>query len=561
MKRNYPILVFAILAIKLSAQSPKEKGLEAITKSAVQAQLEFLASDWTEGRATGTRGEYISGDYIASLFKLYGLEPFGDETFTRSGRMGFMPPEGRFRSMGTREKTYFQNINMIEFKAGDEQKFSVITSGPGSESSVDFNFRTDFSVRPGNVGISVKAPLVFAGYGFTDEKNGYDDYKNLDVKGKIIIILSGYPGYRDENSPAHKKFTPEDRRAQFMMERNKTNRAEKMGAAGIIQVRPGSDPSIDWSDNRIYPVKNQFYEGDSPLTSFNDSRMALQEDTLSGSIPIFTVTGRVVNHIIANSGIDFETFEKNAAQKMVPSSKVLSGKSVAFKTTVDSRIIKTRNVLGFIEGENKDEIIVIGAHYDHLGKVDGWTWNGADDNASGTVGVMTIAKAFIASGKKPEKSILFAAWTGEEKGLLGSNYFVNKLPENKKVVINLNYDMISRNEANDTLGNKALLMYSENYQDIRTVTEKNLAENKINLDLSYQASKVFRGVSDHASFSAAGIPVFYFEAAMHPDYHQPSDEISKINWDKMIDIIKLGFLDTWEFANTNEYLKLPEMGK
>ncbi len=554
MKRFSLFLFAFMLTFSLLAQTPKEKGLAAITKSVVQGQLEFLASDWTEGRAAGTRGEYMSGDYIASMFKVYGLEPYGDETFAGSGRRGFMSSGGGFRGMGmaARTKTYFQNISMVEYKPGAEQQFSVVTSGPGSESAVDFNFRTDFSVRPGNVGISVKAPLVFAGYGFTDEKNGYDDYKKLDIKGKIVVILSGYPGYRDEKSAAYKKFTPEDRRAQFMIERGKTTRAEKLGAVGIIQVRPGSDPTGDWSENQIYPVKGQFYEADVPMRSASEYRMTLPEDTLSGSIPVFTVTNRVITHIMANSGLDFATFEKNAAEKILPASVVLTGKSVAFKTSVESRIVKVRNVLGYLEGEKKDEIIVIGGHYDHMGKIDGWVWNGADDNASGTVGVMTLAKAFTSTGKKPQKSVLFAAWTAEEKGLLGSEYFVSKFPKDKKVVLDLNYDMIARNATNDTIGNKADIMYTETYKGIREITEKNLAEYKIDLNLTYKKPG---GGSDNVPFGNAGIPVFYFMAAMHPDYHQPSDEVAKVNWDKMTNIIRIGFLNAWEFANSDEYLK------
>ena len=553
MRKITSFFVFVLITINILGQSPKEKGLAAITKSAVQGQLEFLASDWTEGRGAGTKGEYLAADYIASMFKVYGLEPFGDESFGSFGRRGFMSMgSSGFRGMPARTKTYFQNISMIEYKPGEEQLFSVITGGPGSESSVDFNFRTDFSVRPGNVGISVKAPLVFAGYGFTDEKNGYDDYKKLDVKGKIVVILSGYPGYRDEKSPAYKKFTPEDRRAQYMMERMKTEKAEKLGAIGMIQVRPGNDPTGDWSENQIYPVKGQFYEADAPLRSANEYRMTLPEDTLTGSIPVFTVTNRVINHIMANTGIDFAAFEKSAAEKMLPASAILPGKSIAFKSTVDSRVVKVRNVLGYIEGEKKDEYFVIGGHYDHMGKADGWIWNGADDNASGTVGVMTIAKAFMATGKKPEKSIIFAAWTAEEKGLLGSEYFVKKFPKDKKIALNLNYDMIARNATNDSTGTMADMMYTQNYKGIKDVTEKHVAEYKIDLKLNYKRPG---GGSDNVAFGEAGVPVFYFMAAMHPDYHQPSDEVSKVNWDKMTNIIKIGFLNSWEFANSDEYLK------
>lgn len=561
MKKLHIIVLIVFFATSLFAQSPRELGLNAITKSAVKGQLEFLASDWTEGRATGTRGEYMAADYIASIFQIYGIQPYGDENFPRTGRMG-MPPRPRDLGPGMmpeRTKTYFQNINMIEYKPGEEQDFAVISKSIWGESSVDFKYRTDFSVRTGNVGLSANAPVVFAGYGFTDEKKGYDDYNKLDVKGKIVLILSGFPGYKDQNSEAYKKFKPEGRFAEFSIERGKTAIAGKLGAIAVIQVRPGDDPAAEWAANQIYPVKGRFYEADVPMRSFNDTRMTLQEDTLSGNIPVFSVTKRVINQIIEGTGVDFDAFEKSVQEKMVPMSKVLPGKSVSFRNTVESKIIKVRNVLGTIEGEKKNEIIVIGAHYDHLGKIDGWVWNGADDNASGTVGIMTIAKAFAASGKKPEKTLVFAAWTGEEKGLLGSEYFVSKIPKENNVILNLNYDMISRNEETDTLGNRATMNYTEAYQGIKDLTMKNLSDYKINLNLSYRASKVPGGGSDHSSFSAVGIPIFYFEAAMHSDYHQPSDEVSKVNWDKMTNIIRLGFLDIWEFANGDQYLeKTPE---
>ncbi len=433
----------------LSAQTPLETGLKAITTEAVKGQLEFLASDRMEGRGTGTRGEYLAGDYIASMFKIYGIQPFGDDIVPlaarrqRSGEIPAAPAE--------KLKSFFQNIPLIEYVPGTDQHFSVISMTPGGEVSVDFEYNTDFSVRTGNVGLTVTAPLVFAGYGFTDEKNGYDDYKKLDVNGKVVVILAGFPGYRDENSPAFKKFRPEGRMAQYAIERNKTARAEKLGAAGIIMVRPGTDPLREWAEDPQTLDKASVNGAETPVRPV-PSRMALPEDTLSGNIPVFTVTNRVVERILAGTGIDFASFEKQAAVQMVPASALLSGKRVGFRTSVTSRVVNARNVVGFIEGENKDEVIVVGAHYDHMGMNNGWIWNGADDNASGTVGVMTIAKAFAASGKKPERSVVFAAWTGEEKGLLGSEFFVNNFDKNKKLVLNLNYDMIARDEPGDSLG-------------------------------------------------------------------------------------------------------------
>ncbi|MFW5756291.1 MAG: M28 family metallopeptidase, partial [Tangfeifania sp.] len=325
---------------------------------------------------------------------------------------------------------------------------------------------------------------------------------------------------------------------------------------------PGVDPSVMWAENKVYPVKGDYYEADRKLSSYYDTRMTLPGDTLNMNIPVFMVTPRVANEMIAGSGISFAEFEKSAAIDMKPASQDLDGKSVAFKTSVNSKIVKARNVLGYIEGEKKDEFIVVGAHYDHLGKWDGWIFNGADDNASGTVGVMTIAKAFKATGKKPEKSIIFAAWSGEEKGLWGSRYFVrDAMKKELNIVLNLNYDMIARDTEKDTLKNQASMVYTKANTGIETLTKKNLEAYDINLDINYRASGRPGGGSDHAPFALENIPVFYFMAAMHPDYHLPSDELSKINWEKMTNIIRIGFLNTWEFANSDEYLKAEEVAE
>lgn len=541
-------LFFSILLIQ--AQNPAEKGLDAITESAVKGQLEFLASDWTEGREVGTRGAYMAADYIASVFKIYGIESFGDVEYnvpTRRERM-----EGK---QITSERSYFQNFSLLKYTIGDEQLLSVVSVGDRSENAVDFNYKSDFDVNPGTVGRSGKVPLVFAGYGFRDEKGDYDDIKKLDLKGKVAVILSGFPGHKDSSSVAYNKFAPVGRYAQYYLERNKIDHLGKAGAVGVIQVRLDGDPALAWAQNQIYPVKGDYFEADEPFPTYYDSRMTLPGDTLRADIPVFTVSTRLANEIIAGTAISFEAFEKAAAEKMQPASAVLSGKTVSFKTTVNSEIVKARNVLGIIEGEKKDEFIVVGAHYDHVGKYNGWIWNGADDNGSGTVGMMTIAKAFKATGKKPEKTVIFAAWTGEERGLWGSRYFVREAMKSKmNIVLNLNYDMIARDAEGDTNKNKASMTYTKANAGIEELTRKHIGEYNINLDLSYRAAERPSGGSDHAPFAQEDIPIFYFMAAMHPDYHLPSDELDKINWEKMVNIIKLGFLNTWEFSNNDTYL-------
>jgi hypothetical protein len=546
------LMIFA--AGTIQAQNEADKGLEAITESAVKGQLEFLASDWTEGRAVGTKGAYLAADYIASMFKVYGIKPFGDverSIPSRAQRMAGMEPR--------EDTTFYQSFSLLEYAPGKEQALSIVTQGPGRESAADFSFKTDFNVNPGTVGRSGKASLVFAGYGFTNEKEGYDDLKQLDVNGKIAVVLAGFPGHKDASSEAYKKFAPSGRYALYYLEREKAVRLAKAGAVAVIQVNTEADQTLSWAQNSIYPIKGEYFEADEPFPTFYDSRMTLPGDTLASDVPVFSVSSRVAGEIFAGTGIQVEAYESSAAEKMKPASKALPGKVASYKTTVDSKIIKARNVVGMIEGENKDEFIVVGGHYDHIGKWNGWIWNGADDNASGTVGVMTIAKAFKATGKKPEKSVIFAAWTGEEKGLWGSRYFVREaMKEDMNIILNLNYDMIARDSDNDTNRNKASMVYTKANAGIEEVTRQHIEQYNINLDLTYRASERPSGGSDHAPFAQEGIPIFYFMAAMHPDYHLPSDELDKINWEKMVNIIKIGFLNTWSFANSDEHLLTEE---
>jgi Zn-dependent M28 family amino/carboxypeptidase len=206
---------------------------------------------------------------------------------------------------------------------------------------------------------------------------------------------------------------------------------------------------------------------------------------------------------------------------------------------VNSRRVNVRNVIAVIEGENPNEYVAAGAHMDHMGMDNGKIWNGADDNASGTVAVMTIAKAFAASGVKPKRSIIFCAWTGEEKGLYGSEYFtmypsVGKISDYK---FYLNFDMIARDAINDTTKNMAGITYTKAYPRLEEITKSNVEQYKLNLKLNIRSQEAPTGGSDYTAFTENKIPVIAWMAAMHSDYHQPSDEVSLVNWNKMLDIM------------------------
>src|SRR5665648_632337 len=172
-------------------------------------------------------------------------------------------------------------------------------------------------------------------------------------------------------------------------------------------------------------------------------------------------------------------------------------------------------------------------------RYNGYIYNGADDNGSGTVGVMSIARALKATGKKPEKTIIFAAWTAEEKGLLGSEYFVRNFSGVNRIALNMNFDMIGRSSVKDTTGNKCGVEYTKVYSGFQELSQKNVKDFGLNLDIKYTGSEKPSGGSDYASFAEKDVPVISFMAAMHPDYHRPSDDAVKIEWKKMEDIICL----------------------
>ncbi|MGL4327373.1 MAG: M28 family metallopeptidase [Tannerellaceae bacterium] len=211
-----------------------------------------------------------------------------------------------------------------------------------------------------------------------------------------------------------------------------------------------------------------------------------------------------------------------------------------------------KNILGYIEGVKKDEYVVVGAHYDHLGIINDSIYNGADDNASGVAAVLQIAKGFVASGQKPERTVIFALWDGEEKGLLGSSYFVNHTDLLPKIKGYMNFDMIGRNtdENNPT---HVDYFYTEANPEFEKWQRMHIEEFNLNLTPTYRPWDNPVGGSDNASFAKHQIPIIWYHTNAHPDYHKPGDEAYKINWDKAVDIIKSSYLNMWEMANNPTY--------
>ena len=215
-----------------------------------------------------------------------------------------------------------------------------------------------------------------------------------------------------------------------------------------------------------------------------------------------------------------------------------------------------RNVLGMIPGKNTKEYVIVGAHFDHLGidpVLDGdQIYNGADDNASGVSAVLQIAKAFLASGQQPERNVIFAFWDGEEKGLLGSKYFVQTCPFLSQIKGYLNFDMIGRNNKPQQ-PKQVVYFYTAAHPVFGDWLKEDIRKYGLQLEPDYRAWENPIGGSDNGSFAKVGIPIIWYHTDGHPDYHQPSDHADRLNWDKVVEITKASFLNMWKMANEKSF--------
>jgi hypothetical protein len=523
------LISFLIYPVIYGQDTPVEKGLRAITSDVIKAQVGFLSSDWTEGREAGEKGEYLAADYIASILRSYGVKPGGDYSKS-TDHSNILIPNGR---------SYFQNFVILKTLPGDRQILELISKTGETIRTTAFTYNLDFIMQPSFSSVKLDAPVVFAGYGFINDKLKYNDFSRIDVKGKFILKISGLPEF------AETMLAPSELNASVEAS---YNYARKMGAAGILEFDPTlsvvGKPEPKEFMNLSLAEHIQFR--DRPVVWYSLPGKNVHDNFLR-----ITVSLKVANEIMKGSGIDISDYLKKADSNKSAELPSLTGKTISFISESTTTQVAVRNVIGVIEGNNSDQIIVIGAHYDHLGARDGYIWNGADDNASGTVGVMTIAKAIIETDKKPEKTIIIALWTSEEIGLIGSRYYLENLTYPlKNLKLNLNMDMISRYISEDNKKG-AVMTYTSSHPYFRDITEANLLKYSIDLILEYQPSDNPPGGSDHRSFVEAGIPILRFKPGHREEYHTPYDETETLDWDIMEKIIRIGFVDIWDLANSN----------
>jgi len=540
--RTFLFLTVCLIPNTLNGQSEsKQNGLQTITREAIQAQLEFLASDWTLGRETGTEGEFLAADYIVSVLKSLGLKPGGDNRITIRTESS-----GSSSRSAIEPRSWYQNINFVESKPGSQQECSLIVRQGDSRQSFDLHYLIDYAVNPGNHSIDIEAPVVFIGYGIDHPKLRYNDFKNVDVKSKIVLRLAGFPGWTDTESAAYKKFTANSD-FLYTYDAAKNRSALERGALAVIEIKNGSGGLEPVASNLPFRYNASYYEGDKPFNPSDRTRMLLPG---TGTVPVprISLSDRALNLILAQNGIEVSQYERDAMKGKTVLKKQAETIFLHLISSVDSRIVRGRNIIGILEGKDPSSQIVLGAHYDHVGQYQGFIFNGSDDDASGSVGIMTIARAMVASGIKPQNTVVFCLWTAEEKGLLGSEYFVSKADKGK-IRCYMNFDMISRTELTDSTGRKCDYNYTSGLPLLKELAEAHIRDYDLALDMTWQTSEKPMGGSDFTSFSAERIPIFLIHGKFTPDYHQYTDHADKANLAYMTDIVKLGYLNIFELAN------------
>jgi len=493
------LMLFSASAGIAQKKADPKKFAETITGADLKAHLEIIAGKDMEGRETATEGQRKAATYIENHFKALGLLPANNGNY----QMAY--------------PVYRDSLLSSSIAVND----------------VPFKLNADFQpiLQLNRNGSQYFSEIVFVGHGIVD--SAYDDYGNIDVKGKAVLLLDGAPS--SYKSTKRGFSAPGNFYGKYMA-------AAKKGAAAVIIVGSG------------FPRKDMSAMGNM----YNELYAAQQMPNM------YTVSAKIAEAIM---GSEFSTLAQTGKSSQVAAKTVNA--NTLLEITKKIQMLQSTNVLGYIEGsDKKDEWLIVTAHYDHLGKRGDVVYYGADDDGSGTVSVLEIAEAFAkakAAGKGPRRNVLIMTVSGEEKGLWGSEYFSDhpSVPMDK-VTADLNIDMVGRADTErktpDTLNYIYVVGDDKLSTELKPLSEAvNKKYTKLVLDYKFndpndQEQIYFR--SDHYNFARKGVPViFYYDGMLKADYHKPTDTVDKINFALMTKRAQLVFYTAWEMANRNEMMK------
>ncbi len=556
------VMIAALLAaakitmLSSSIAAPQDGATQDATAAAIErmhSDISEIASDEYEGRGPGTKGIDMAADYIAKRFADLGLKV---DSYDGSPFQHFELPAG-----ATLGETNLATLH-----------------GPGT-AKVDLELNDNFTPLAAGGSGKFDMPLVFVGYGITAPDLEYDDYEGMDVRGKAVVILQGQPQTDNEEGPFSER-----RPTQFAQDSRKISNAYQHGAEAVILVtdaaaieankqrfgrsqeralervkeanaefqaleNPTSEQIQAYHDQitllteRAVQAAERLAAQDDPLVPFTERRRRRGGDEEGRNLPVLSIKRTVADKLLQAAGKpSLETSETKIGETLKPNSFEIDETKISGEVTVNRDVYDVKNVVGVlpatVDGPLADQTIIIGAHYDHLGyggrgSLAGGSaeiHNGADDNGSGTTGVMELARRFSQMKDRPRR-LVFILFTCEERGLIGSAYHAdNPLFPLDDTVFMLNLDMIGRLRDNKLTA-----------RGTGTAEELDEIIDKLNEKHGFDVNKdpAGQGPSDHASFYRKDKPVIDFFTNTHDDYHRPTDDPDAVNVEGMARIVAM----------------------
>lgn len=501
-----------------------EGGVSSISEADLRSTVAFLASEELQGRGPGSPFGRVTSRYLAHRFQLLGLEPAGDGD------------------------SYFQHFRLVRMELGERNSLEI--RYPDGASPAKPELFSEFCPAPLSAQGPSRGPVVFAGYGIVAPELGYDDYDGLEVRDKVVLVVRHEPGEKDPESPFQGVIATE-----HSLTREKILRAQERGAAGLL-VAPHV---LQHTQRRGLKRLARYFWPEQGLTR----RRYLEIWAEAVTIPVHYVSAKLADSMLETQGTTLKEIQQKIDQDHRPRSLVLEGVEAHLESETAPHATEVRNVLATLPGVDprlNREVVVVGAHFDHLGGGDGEVYYGADDNASGTAGLLEVAEAFARNPQGPRRSVLFAGWDAEESGLLGSYYHVARptYPLERTVAM-FQMDMIGRDQevpdsqdrrfmgleqesAEQNRNSVNVLGYSRS-SDLRDRVRQ--ANRRVGLELRFRYDEHPMNLirrSDHWPFLAHGVPAALFHTGLHPDYHRTSDTVDKLNFAKMEKVTRLVYL-------------------
>ncbi len=485
---------------------------KSITSEDLRAHLSLLASDEYEGRETGKKGQKMAAEYISKVFNSLNI------------------PEQEGGG-------YFQRYPVLESTIG---KMEMKVNNTSYKFLEDYYLVQDFNSQKLS-----NNKILFAGFGISDSV--YNDLEKIDIKDKIVMVMKGEPKSKKGIYQLSRTVNPSENYRKS--EKYKIEKLATLKPKVILIVNPEFDQTVKNYKKWIMEPK-----------------MDLEKDLETLNATVIYISPKLARELLGLTEKKFDAMVSKMNNQGKPQTKV-SSSTLTYNFTKNRKSIETENVLGFVEGsEFPEEVIAITAHYDHIGVIDGKVYNGADDDGSGTSAILELAQAFSKAkedGKGPKRSILFMTVSGEEKGLLGSDYYTsNPVYPLENTVANLNIDMIGRvDEKHKENPNYVYLIGSDKLStELHGISEmSNKKFGKMELDYTFNDPadpNRFYYRSDHYNFAKNNIPVIFYFNGVHEDYHKDTDEIDKINFDLMAKRTQLVFYTAWEIANRDSRLRV-----